>query len=91
MQCQFSFTHLRSVFQLLNSNGYQSRLLSEALVVAPSKPAVILRHDLDQALENAQVLASMEREFGFKATFFVWLESPFSNQARRKSSDRLSA
>ena len=79
MQCQFSFAHLRSVFQLLKSRGYQSRLLSKALVAAPPRPAVILRHDLDQALENALVLALIEHEFGLKATFFVWLESPFYN------------
>ncbi len=79
MQCQFSFAHLRAVFQMLKSRGYQSRFLSEALAADPPKPAVILRHDLDQALENALILALIEHQFGLKATYFIWLESPFYN------------
>jgi hypothetical protein len=38
-----------------------------------------MRHDVDQSLEAAQRLAQVEAAMGVRATYFLWVTSPFYN------------
>ena len=46
---------------------------------------VILRHDIDNSIEKAVVLAELEAKLGVKSTYFVLLTSDFYNPSSKKS------
>jgi len=79
MKCQFNFNHLRNIFLKLKTGGYQPISFADAFSDSLAEKTVIIRHDLDQDLETALVIAQLESEYELKATYFVWLESPFYN------------
>lgn len=45
----------------------------------PDRPCLILRHDLDHALEPAAVMAELEAGLGIRATYFIQTHCPFYN------------
>jgi len=89
MKCQFNFDHLENIFLKLKTGGHQSIFFSEAFNSGLPKKAVILRHDLDQDLETALVIAQLESQYELKATFFVWLESPFYNPFEPRNAETI--
>jgi hypothetical protein len=77
--CAFSLEHYREICALLTSGGYRFVFYPDELLADPAAPAVLMRHDIDQSLEAAERLAQLERSLGVRATYFVWLTSPFYN------------
>jgi len=48
---------------------------------------LILRHDIDQNLEQSIKIATIENKYNIKSTFFLLLRSPFYNVFEKKYSD----
>lgn len=79
MTCAFTLSHYAEICRLLVQNGYRSIFYDEDEASRDFIRVVILRHDVDQSLEQALRVAEIEYTCGLKSTFFVWIRSPFYN------------
>lgn len=71
----FTFDHYREIMRSINKNGYKSvRFYEEA-----EGKQVLVRHDIDIDLDAALEMAKIENEEEIKATYYIWLNSPFYN------------
>lgn len=75
---EFTYTAYRALLDLLRQ-GYYTFTDYHAYQAHPR--CVILRHDIDNSLPQAQRLAELEAEEGVKSTWFVLLRTDFYNPA----------
>jgi hypothetical protein len=52
-----------------------------------SSKSIILRHDIDFSLHNAELMAQIENKLGIKSTYFIQLHSEFYNALDKESYD----
>ena len=72
----FSLVQYRTLLSELQTRGYAVRSFAEA---EPTLPHLILRHDIDVALEPAVAMAEEEAALGVSASYFVMLSNPLYN------------
>jgi len=77
--CSFTLAHYAGICSMIGAYGYQTAFFDEVAGLAEEERVVLLRHDIDQSLEQALRVARIEHEHGLRSTFFVWLTSPFYN------------
>lgn len=79
----FSLNGYREIVKAFIQNGFQIQDFESA---DPDSADLILRHDIDVSLPEAEKLAAFEAEHGWKAHYFVLLTTeqynPASNQGR---------
>jgi hypothetical protein len=67
----YTYAELRALYSEISSRGALCPLAdSMSGARASSRPAVVLRHDVDLSLGPARDLAGHERSWGFRATYF---------------------
>jgi len=74
--CSFSLEHYKDLMHMVVDNNYQPVFFNEA---ALGGREIIFRHDIDIDLAGALNFARIENEYNIKATYFIWLSSPFYN------------
>lgn len=79
---QFSYGAYRGLLQALDRGGY--RVCSYHDYDRPDR-CVILRHDVDNSLDQALAMAKLEQSLGVCSTYFVLLKTDFYNPASRKN------
>jgi hypothetical protein len=77
LSCGFSLDHYRELLEAARHGGYRFADFSRD----PQPGDLILRHDVDLALEAAVELAELEAAAGARATYFLMTESVFYNLA----------
>jgi hypothetical protein len=77
--CSFTLAHYEDICSMIGDCGYRAAFFDEVAGLAEEERVVLLRHDLDQSLEQALRVARIEHDHGLRSTFFVWLTSPFYN------------
>jgi hypothetical protein len=85
MTCAFDLRHYRELLEAAKQGGYRSGFFEEG----PESGLLILRHDVDLALEAALELAELEAEAGVHATYFLMTESVFYNLASSEGREAL--
>ena len=83
---QFTYDGYRELLSLLRASGYTFENY-HSWRNAPR--CVILRHDIDNSLEQAVRLAELEAENSVRSTYFVLLRTDFYNIASDRSYDLL--
>ena len=76
MNIPFTFDGYRTLVGSLLTQGYEVRSFVD---VEPNMRHLVLRHDVDQSLQSAARLASLESEAGWRASYFVLLRSEMYN------------
>ena len=76
--CSFELEHYRELLESVQSGGYRFATFDSA---APAAGDVLLRHDVDLALDAALRMAELESEAGAVATYFLMTRSVFYNLA----------
>lgn len=76
--CSFELEHYRELLESAQSGGYRFATFDSA---APAAGDVLLRHDVDLALDAALRIAELESEAGAVATYFLMTRSVFYNLA----------
>ena len=79
---EFTYAAYRGLLTLLKEQGYT---FTDYHAYEQHTRCVILRHDIDNSLPQAQRLAELEAEEGVKSTWFVLLTSDFYNPASASS------
>ena len=72
------------------SNNYEI-IGYEKVYEKNDKKTLLIRHDIDVSLYDAVKLARIESQFNIKATYFIWLKSPFYNSLSIEHMDILKA
>ncbi len=85
---EFTYTAYRELISLLKQKDYQ---FCGYFDYADKDKCVIMRHDIDNSVEQAVRLAEVEREEGISATYFVLLKTDFYNPASKRVNDSLQA
>ena len=75
--CTFELDHYRELLDAAKAGGYRFATFDGA----PARGDVILRHDVDLALDAALRMAELEAEAGAAATYFLMTRSVFYNLA----------
>jgi hypothetical protein len=75
--CSFELEHYRELLESARAGGYRFATFDGA----PAAGDVILRHDVDLALDAALRMAELEAEAGAVATYFLMTRSVFYNLA----------
>ena len=75
-RCPFTFNHYRELMNAIKKSKYVPIFFDES---DQFEKEIIIRHDVDQDLENALNFAAIENNYGIKSTYFIWLRSPFYN------------
>lgn len=70
-----TFNHYREIMKSINRNGYKSVRFYEEF----EGKQVLVRHDIDIDLDSALQMAKIENQEGIKATYYIWINSPFYN------------
>lgn len=83
---KFTYHAYSDLLELLKINGYTFRDYHN---YGEAHCCVILRHDIDTSLEQAERLAELEAERGVKSTYFVLLRTDFYNPASQQSQKQL--
>ena len=83
---QFTYEAYRGLLSLLKTQRY---VFSSYHNWVHTPRCVILRHDIDNDLDQAVRLAKVEAEEGVRSSWFVLLRTDFYNPASRASLDRL--
>lgn len=81
---KFTYDDYRRLIGLLTDNGYKFRNYHD---YRHTNKCVILRHDVDNSLEKAVKLATIEKEEKITSTFFLLLNTDFYNVASKRSLD----
>ena len=82
----FTFQGYTNLITTLREFGYS---FTDYHNYTGSSRCVILRHDIDNSIEKAAILAELEHELGVKSTYFVLLTSDFYNPSSKKSLEGL--
>lgn len=69
---------------MIKNTDYTTKFFNEA---NRSGRELILRHDIDVDLEKAYGMALIEKKYGIKTTYFIFIRSPFYNIFDRFNSD----
>jgi hypothetical protein len=77
MSCRFDLDHYRELLEAARSGGYRFSFFDRD----PQPGDLLLRHDIDLALEAAVELAEVEAELGASATYLLMTRSVFYNLA----------
>ncbi len=85
MNCNFTLKHYEEICNILAKSQYKICFFNDALDEIEN--ILILRHDVDQSLEQSIKIATIENKYNIKSTFFLWLSSPFYNIFEKKYSD----
>ena len=83
---KFTYEAYRALLALLREHGYAIRNYHNYLDTAR---CVILRHDIDNSLEQAVRLAELEAGEGVRSTWFVLLRTDFYNAASKAGREAL--
>ena len=75
MSCPFDLDHYRDLLTAARRGGYRFAFFEGQ----PAAGDLILRHDVDLALDAALRMAELEAEAGAKATYFLMTQSVFYN------------
>ena len=78
----FTYDSYEQLLRLLSEHGYRFRTYDD---YQPNERCVIMRHDVDNSLGQAEKLAEIEHDFGIRSTYFVLLSSDFYNPASNQS------
>jgi hypothetical protein len=76
--CSFELEHYRELLESAQAGGYRFATFDSA---APAAGDVLLRHDVDLALDAALRMAELEAEADAVATYFLMTRSVFYNLA----------
>lgn len=82
----FTYQSYENLIDLLREHEYE---ISSYHDWNGRKKSVILRHDIDNSLEKAAVLAELEHKIGIQSTYFVLLVSDFYNVFSKQSAEFL--
>jgi hypothetical protein len=77
MTCGFDLDHYGELIEAAKAGGYRFAFFD----APPETGTVILRHDVDLALDAALRMAELEAEAGAAATYFLMTQSEFYNLA----------
>lgn len=72
----FSYESYMSLIDLLKQKKYEFCFYDNW---QSKKKSVILRHDIDQTIEKAYKMASLENSMGVSSTYFVMVSSELYN------------
>lgn len=78
----FTYEAYRDLLQLLRNSGY---VFTDYHEYMKHPKCVIMRHDVDNDLDQAVRLAKIEEQEGIKSTYFLLLRTDFYNPASAKS------
>jgi hypothetical protein len=85
MNCNFTLKHYEEICNIIAKSQYKICFFNNCS--SDYKNTLILRHDIDQSLEQSIKIAIIENKYNIKSTFFIWLRSPFYNIFEKKYSD----
>ena len=85
MTCNFTLKHYEEICNKIAKSQYKVCFFNSWS--SDFKNILILRHDVDQSLEQSIKIATIENNYNIKSTFFLWLRSPFYNIFEKKYSD----
>lgn len=85
MTCNFILKHYEEICNIIAKSQYKVCFFNSWS--SDFKNIFILRHDVDQSLEQSIKIAKIENNYNIKSTFFLWLRSPFYNIFEKKYSD----
>ena len=77
--CAFDLAHYRELLRAAQAGGYRFATFD----TTPQPGDLLLRHDVDLALEAALETARLEHELGVRATYFLMTESVFYTLASK--------
>lgn len=83
---EFTYDAYRKLLLTFKNNGYQDIFYQEADM---TKKQVILRHDIDNSIEDALKIAEIEKEVGMKSTYFVLIGTEFYNLFTKRSKEMI--
>lgn len=83
---EFTYSAYQEFLELLRSQGYT---FSDYHNYGEYPRCVILRHDIDNSLQQAVRLAKIEADAGVRSTYFVLLRTDFYNVASKSGQDML--
>ena len=83
---QFTHEAYKNLIELLRENRYQIKTYH---TWQDCTRCVILRHDIDNSIDQAVALARIEQELDVVSTYFVLLTSDFYNPASKGSLEKL--
>ena len=75
MSCSFGLPHYRELLDAATAGGYRFAFFDRE----PGPGALLLRHDVDLALDPALEMAELEADLGVGATYFLMTCSEFYN------------
>ena len=79
---EFTYHAYRELIRLLKDGGY---VFTDYHTYADHPKCVIMRHDIDNDLEQAAKMAEIEYAEGIRSTYFMLLRTDFYNPASAKS------
>jgi len=85
MNCNFTIKHYEEISNIIAKSQYKICFFNNCL--SDFRSILILRHDVDQSLEQSVKIAKIENKYNINSTFFIWLRSPFYNIFEKKYSD----
>ena len=85
MNCNFTLKHYEEICNIIAKSQYKICFFNNCS--SNFRNVLILRHDVDQSLEQSSKMAKIENEYSIKSTFFIWLRSPFYNIFEKKYAD----
>ena len=85
MTCNFTLKHYGEICNIIAKSQYKVCFFNDCFL--NFKNILVLRHDIDQSLEQSIKVATIENRYNVKSTFFLWLRSPFYNIFEKKYSD----
>lgn len=77
MICNFTIKHYEEICNIIANSQYKVSFFNNCS--SDFRNILILRHDVDQSLEQSLKIAIIENRYNIKSTFFLWLSSPFYN------------
>ena len=83
---EFTYDAYRKLLLTFKNNGYQDIFYQETDM---TKKQVILRHDIDNSIEDALKIAKIEKEVGMKSTYFVLIGTEFYNLFTKRSKEMI--
>lgn len=87
MDCSFTLQHYEQICQKIIQNGYKTIFFDEDF--RKSEKIIFMRHDIDQSLEQALKIATIEKRHNIRSTYFIWLRSPFYNIFEKSYTDMI--
>ena len=85
MTCNFTLKHYEEICNIIAKSQYKVCFFNDCFLNFNN--ILVLRHDVDQSLEQSLKIAIIENRYDIKSTFFLWLKSPFYNIFEKKYTD----